>query len=128
MRPVNHYKPWILSEDRILVKLHLQGKSNKEIAAGLGRTSQAIFSRLMKIKHHPDLDHYNLSRQLANSTNTVETNDPLIGRHVIYGMKLRKIERTYETTNGIKYVKFKNSDYIHEYENIRGSIVEKVKP
>lgn len=128
MRPVNHYKRWLLQEESIVVANYLKGKTPKQISGIIGRTELAVFSKIMQIKHHPESEQMILHNKLVSSGINTKSTDELVGRHVIHGMKLRKIERTYETTNGIKYVKFKNSDYIHEYENIRGSIVEKVKP
>lgn len=128
MRPVNHYKRWLIQEESLVVNNYLNGKTPKQIGRIIGRTELAVFSKIMQIKHHPEPEQAELHNKLVSSGINTKSTDELVGRHVIHGMKLRKIERTYETTNGIKYVKFKNSDYIHEYENIRGSIVEKVKP
>lgn len=82
----------------------------------------------MQIKHHPEPEQIELHQKLVSNGIDTKPTDELVGRHVIHGMKLHKIVRTYETANGTKYVQYQNEEFVYEYESIKGSLVEKVKP
>lgn len=128
MQPVNHYKRWLLQEESIVVDSYLKGKTPKQIGRIIGRTELAVFSKIMQIKHHPEPEQAELHNKLVSSGIDTKPTDKLVGRHVIHGMKLHKIVRTYETANGTKYVQYQNEEFVYEYESIKGSLVEKVKP
>lgn len=128
MQPVNHYKRWLLQEESIVVNNYLNGKTPKQIGRIIGRTELAVFSKIMQIKHHPEPEQAELHNKLVSNGIDTKPTDKLVGRHVIHGMKLHKIVRTYETANGTKYVQYQNEEFVYEYESIKGSLVEKVKP
>lgn len=128
MQPVNHYKRWLLQEESIVVDSYLKGKTPKQIGRIIGRTELAVFSKIMQIKHHPEPEQAELHNKLVSNGIDTKPTDKLVGRHVIHGMKLHKIVRTYETANGTKYVQYQNEEFVYEYESIKGSLVEKVKP
>lgn len=128
MQPVNHYKRWLLQEESIVVNNYLNGKTPKQIGRIIGRTELAVFSKIMQIKHHPEPEQAELHNKLVSSGIDTKPTDKLVGRHVIHGMKLHKIVRTYETANGTKYVQYQNEEFVYEYESIKGSLVEEINP
>ena len=127
-RPENHYKRWTPEQEQFVVNAYVAKEETAKIAESVKRTEHAVVSKIVQIRCEPDENQLELHNMLVNTEEPQEQNEthPLLGQHVIYGMKLMKITRVYTTLNGTTYVLFEGGSTLSNIEEVRGSIVDKV--
>lgn len=134
----NHYRPWLLEDEELLVSYVLQGqKSYEEIGSILGRTSFACRSKISQIRNEPNDSQKEMSWMLkdVHEINDVpqvagnhENLKELIGKSVMKALRLCFIKEVLITCNGAIYLKLSEHGVISYvfYEDFAGSIIEKV--
>lgn len=127
-RPENHYKRWTSKEEQAVVNAYIAKEETAKIARLVKRTEHAVVGKIVQIRCEPDENQLELHNLLVNTEEPQEQNEthPLLGQHVIYGMRLMKITKVYTTLNGTTYVLFEGGLLLSNIEEIRGSIVDKV--